>query len=103
MANTSCHDRFLNGRFVEPGILEGHNVMLRNPRAMFCQFEREIEECRVAIGHGGKGVPEQRPAIVVVPDDRHTFKNRVLLVPAQPALPDNDCIDELVLRLNGPR
>ena len=89
------------GPFVEPGILECQNVALRDPRAMFCEFEGEVEECRVVVGHGGKGMSEQGPAIVAPPDGRHTVKNRVLLIPTQPALANNNCVDELLLGLNG--
>ena len=70
---------------------------------MFCKFEGEVEKCGAVVGHGGKGMPEQRPAIVAAPDGRHTVKNRVLLIPAQPALANENCIDEPLLGLNGMR
>ena len=70
---------------------------------MFCEFYGEVEESGVAVGHGGKGMSEQRPAIVAPPDGRHRVKNRVFLTPTQPALANKNCIDELLLSLNGLR
>ena len=60
---------------------------------MFCKFEREGEECRVAVGQGGKRMSEQRPTIVAPPDGSHAVENRVLVISAQPALAKNNCID----------
>ena len=67
---------------------------------MFCEFQGEVEKCGAVVGNGGKGKPEQRPAIVAPPDARHTLKNRILLISAEPALPNENCIDEPLLRLN---
>ena len=50
---------------LNPGnALEGQNVALRDPRAMFCKFEGEVEESRVVVGQGSKGMSEQGPARV---------------------------------------
>jgi hypothetical protein len=46
---------------------------------------------------------EQCPAIVAPPDGRYTVKNRVLLIPTQSALADNNGVDEALLGLNGTR
>jgi hypothetical protein len=75
---------------------------------MFCEPEREVPERkvkdrRVPVGQGRNSLCEQRPAIVAAPDRRHTAKNRILLVPAQPPLLNQNGIDEALFGLDGAR